>query len=292
MMTELTLRSDELEVVILPEVGGRIHRIRAFGHDLLRTPDDPATHGAEPFFWGAYVMAPWCNRAAPGPTVIAGRRVDLAPNFADGTAIHGLISSSPWVRRGDSELATRCNVDAWPWPFEVHQASSVAGATLELEYRLVNLDADAPMPAGLGLHPWFTRPIEVRLPAERAYASNTESPPVPAPVDGDLDLRALGPPSDGLDGTWTGLADPLVELTWPDAGVRAEIRIETDAPATLVAMATPPRLEAIAVEPQTHGPDPFRRLAAGEPDPPALLPPGAALRLAIRMTAERVGGMA
>ena len=39
---ELVLRSDELEVVILPELGGRIHRLRAFGTDLLRTPPDPA----------------------------------------------------------------------------------------------------------------------------------------------------------------------------------------------------------------------------------------------------------
>lgn len=292
-MTELTLRSNELEVVILPQVGGRIHRIRAFGRDLLRTPDDPAMHGSEPFFWGAYVMAPWCNRAAPGPTEIAGRRANLAPNFADGTAIHGLVSSAAWVRRGEAELATRCDGgDAWPWPFEVHQTASLAGTTLALEYRLVNLDPDAPMPAGLGLHPWLRRPVEVRLPAERAYASNTQSPARPGPVTGNLDLRGLASPADGLDGTWTGLTDAHVELAWPDAGVRAKIRIETDAPGTLVAVATPPGLDAIAVEPQTHGPDPFRRLAAGEPDPPTLLPPGASMRLALRMTAERIGGAA
>jgi aldose 1-epimerase len=292
-MTELTLRSDELEVVILPQVGGRLHRIRAFGQDLLRTPDDPAMHDAEPFFWGAYVMAPWCNRAAPGPKEMAGRRVNLAPNFPDGTAIHGLVSSAPWVRRGDAELAIRCDSgDAWPWPFEVRQAARLAGATLELEYRLVNLDADAPMPAGLGLHPWFRRPVEVLVPAERVFAANTGSPPEPSAVAGELELRTLAPPADGLDGTWTGLTAPRIELAWPKAGVAAEIGIETDAPGALVAVATPSGLDAIAVEPQTHGPDPFRRLAAGEPDPPALLPPGASMRLAIRVTAERIGGAA
>ncbi len=230
-MAELALHSDELEVVILPAAGGRIHRIRAFGADLLRTPSVHATHDREPFFWGAYVMAPWCNRVAPGPTQVAGRVVDLAPNFADGTAIHGLVSSAPWVRRG-AELAIRCDAtDAWPWPFEVHQAASLSGATLELEYRLVNLDPEAPMPAGLGLHPWFRRPVEVRLPAELAYASNTASPPTPVPVARDLDLRALAPPADGLDGTWSGLTDPRVELAWPEAGIRAVLTIETDAPA-------------------------------------------------------------
>ena len=291
-MTQLTLRTDQLEVVMLPQVGGRIHRIRAFGEDLLRTPDDPATHDAEPFFWGAYVMAPWCNRAAPGQREVAGRRVNLAPNFPDGTAIHGLVSSAPWVGER-AELAIRCDaVDAWPWPFEVRQAASLAGATLELEYRLRNLDSEAPMPAGLGLHPWFRRPVAVRLPAERVYASNIQSPPEPAPVSGDLELRALAPPADGLDGTWAWLTEPQVELIWPDAGVRAVMEIATDSPDALVAVATPPGLDAIAVEPQTHGPDPLRRLAAGEPDAPVLLPPGATLRLGIRLTAGRVGGAA
>ena len=288
-MAALTLRSDELEVVILPEDGGRIHRIRAFGADLLRTPIDPGAHDLEPFFWGAYVMAPWCNRAAPGPMEVAGRRIDLAPNFPDGSAIHGLVSSAPWVGHG-TELSIRSGaMDAWPWPFEVRLASSLAGATLELEYRLTNLDPEAPMPAGLGLHPWFRRPVELRLPAERVYASNTDSPPEPAPVAGDLELRLLAPPAGGLDGTWTRLTDPQLELAWLDAGVRAVMTIETDAPAALVAVATPPGLDAIAIEPQTHGPDPFRRLAAGEPDPPALLPPGASLRLAIRVSVERIG---
>lgn len=285
---ELILRSDELEVVILPDVGGRIHRIRAFGTDLLRTPDDPSRHGAEPFFWGAYVMAPWCNRAAPGPMETARRRVNLEPNFPDGTAIHGLVHAAPWVRRDDGELAIACDAaDAWPWPFEVRQRATLAAATVDVEYTLVNLDPDAPMPAGLGLHPWFTRPVEVRLPAEWAYASNTGSRPEPAAVDGDLDLRVLAPPSVGLDGTWTGLIKPRIELAWPETGIRATLAIETDAPRVLVAVATPPSLDAIAVEPQTHGPDPFRRLAGGEPDPPVLLPPGASMRLAIRLTTRQ-----
>jgi aldose 1-epimerase len=288
----LVLGGGELEAVILPELGGRIHRIRAFGEDLLRTPVDPAAHASEPFLWGAYVMAPWCNRAAPGPMELAGRRVNLAPNFPDGTAIHGLVSSALWVRQPGGELAIRRDADhAWPWAFEVRQRASLAGSTLELAYVLVNLD-DAPMPAGIGLHPWFRRPLRLRLPAERAYASNSDSPPEPAPVGGDLDLRTGAPPPDGLDGTWSGLAEERVELTWPASGMRLALAIETDAPSALVAVATPAGINAIAVEPQTHGPDPFRRLATGEPDPPMLLPPGASVRLTIRLTPERIGAAA
>jgi galactose mutarotase-like enzyme len=287
---QLALRSDELEVVILPEFGGRIHRIRAFGEDLLRTPDDPATHGTEPFFWGAYVMAPWCNRAAPGPVDLAGRVTNLAPNFPDGTAIHGLVSSAPWARRGEAEVVVRLDAGAaWPWPFEVEQSARLGEGTLDMEYRLVNLDAEALMPGGLGLHPWFLRPIEVQVPAERAYATNSGSPREPTPVAGEDDLRALASPADGLDATWTALARPRIELRWPGSGIRATLDVQTDAGGVLVALASPPGLDAIAVEPQTHGPDPLRRLAAGEPDPPALLAPGASMSLTVRISVARDG---
>ena len=65
-MEELRFGAEALEVIVLPQVGARLHRLRAFGHDLLRTPPDPGTHATDPYFWGAYVMAPWCNRILPG----------------------------------------------------------------------------------------------------------------------------------------------------------------------------------------------------------------------------------
>ena len=287
-LSEVILRSGTMEVVILPDIGGRIHRIRAFGRDLLRTPDDPAVHAVDPFFWGAYIMSPWCNRATTGATVLAGREVTLAANFPDGTAIHGLVSSARWAQRSTGELVYVVGSgDGWPWAFEVSQTASLIGATLTLEYRVRNLD-DAPMPAGIGLHPWFRRPVQIRLPAEAVYSTNVDSPSHPTRVTSTRDLRSLGPPADGLDDTWTQMAEPRVELAWPGSSLQATIEAETDA-GLLVAVASPPALDAIAVEPQTHGPHPFRRLAAGEPDPPVLLPPNASLRLGLRLTVRHLG---
>ncbi len=94
-------------------------------------------------------------------------------------------------------------------------------------------------------------------------------------------------PADGLDGTWTALAAPRIELAWPEAGVVAGIDVEADS--LLVAVATPPHLDAVAVEPQTHGPDGLRRLANDEPDPLTLIAPGETLRLGLRLTFERAG---
>lgn len=281
---EVVLRSDQLEVVLLPELGARLHRLRAFGHDLLRTPEDPAGHRADPFFWGAYVMAPWCNRVRPGPVEVAGRTVDLAPNFEDGSAIHGQVSARPWTVEPDGSLRTSGGGDGWPWPYEVVCHASVEGPTLTLAYRLTNR-SDGVMPAGLGLHPWFRRPLEVSIPAATVYPANAESPPVPAPVSGQLDLRARRQLAPNLDACWASLASPRIDLAWPERDLAARIEVETDR--LLVAAASPAHLDAVAVEPQTHGPDALRRLLAGEPDALTMLAPGQSLALVVCLTAER-----
>lgn len=282
---ELVLRSDELEVVLLPELGARIHRLRAFGTDLLRTPADPGHHAADPFFWGGYVMAPWCNRARTGPMLIAGRTVDLPANFPDGSAIHGQVFARPWSVRADDSLHVTGGGDGWPWPYEVVARVTVEGPTLICDYRLVNR-SDGPMPAGIGLHPWFRRPVALRVPAATVYPENAESARDPIPVAGAHDLRIASLPDADLDGTWTALAAPRVELAWPQDEIAASI--EVDAERTLVAVATPGHLDAVAVEPQTHGPDGLRRLEHGEPDAMSLLPGGESLSLTVRITVERV----
>jgi aldose 1-epimerase len=278
----LRFGGDALEAVILPEVGARIHRLRAFGHDLLRTPPDPATHLADPYFWGAYPMAPWCNRIAPGPVTVAGRIVDLSRTFPDGSAIHGQVSSRPWAY-SDGTLRITGGGDGWPWPYEVVARVAVDGPTLTLDYELLNR-SDAAMPGGIGIHPWFRRPVQLRVDAATAYASNSGSPAIAEPLRDGLDLRTLCPPATDLDGTWVVAAPATIELAWPEVGLRATI----DANTSCVAVATPSDLDAIAVEPQTHGPDGLRRLINGEPDALALLAPGEALRLEVRLTVERV----
>jgi aldose 1-epimerase len=283
----LVLVGDDVEVTLLPEHGARLHRVRAFGVDLLRTPDEVEAHESDPFFWGAYVMAPWCNRIVPGPVRVAGRTVDLAPNFPDGTAIHGLVAARPWQLDGDGTLRAVGGGDDWPWAFEVSLLATVEGRTLTLAYALANR-SDAPMPAGLGLHPWFRRPLELRVPAAVVYAANSGSSPEPEPVHDDVDLRTAGPPPPGLDVTFATVDPPAIGLAWPEAGIHATLEAAT-AGSTLVAVATPPDLDAVAVEPQTHGPDGLRRLLRGERDALRILEPGAEMTLELRLTVERDG---
>ena len=284
-MEELRFTDGDVEVVVLPELGARIHRIKAFGRDLLRTPDDPAVHAREPFFWGAYVMAPWCNRIAADPVVVAGRRVSVESNFPDGTAIHGQVYLRPWTRQDDGSLAIKAGGDGWPWPYEVRLQVEVADATARLELSLVNR-SDQPMPAGLGLHPWFRRPIEVAIRADRVYTPNSATPPEPDPVGGPYDLRDVGPMANDLDATWLDLAEPPVEIRWPEPGISATMRI--DSPTRYVVAASPSDVDAIAVEPQTHVPQGLRRLQNGEPGGLTMLDPGQTLRLRVDLAFEEL----
>jgi aldose 1-epimerase len=282
-MRELVLGDGPLEAVLLPEVGARLHRLRAFDQDLLRTPADPGDHLRDPFFWGGYVMAPWCNRLAAGSTVVGGRSVRLTANFADGSAIHGQVSAIPWTEVTPGAFGVRSGGDGWPWPYEVRLSALVAERVLTLRWRLTNL-ADEPMPGGLGFHPWWRRPVQVRVAAGLAYPSNVASADEPAPVSGSLDLRTLVTPADGLDGTWTDPSPGTVELSWPGLGLRATVR---STGARFMAVATPPDLDAIAVEPQTHAPDGLRRLLDGRPDGLAWLASGDSLRLDLEIEVSR-----
>lgn len=284
---EITWRTEELEVTALPAVGCRLHRIRAFGVDLLRTPAAPRRHVDEPFFWGAYVMAPWTNRADPGPTTIAGRRVDLAANFSDGTAIHGLAVDRPWERTGERTFRIEPATDGWPWPHEVTAAIELSGPSLRLAYRLTNL-ADGPMPGGLGLHPWFRRPVVVALSAAAVHPDNAASDADHVPPDGRFALDG-GPPTEGLDASWLDLEPAEVEMRWPSLGRSARMTIDAGGGPVHVAVASPPDPAAVAIEPVTHRPWALRRLANGDADAMRLLAPGEAMELVLVMEFAQEG---
>ena len=283
-MRELRISDGPIEVVVLPELGARLHRLRAFGHDLLRTPADQATHAGDPFYWGSYVMAPWCNRIEAGAVAVGSRQVALASNFPDGSAIHGQVYARPWDVLEDGSLRIRAGGDGWPWAYEVTQRIEVLDGLVRIGLALTNL-ADDPMPAGLGIHPWFRRPLLLAIRADAVFRSNTPTAPRPEPVSGSLDLREVGAMADDLDATWSDLAEPPVELRWPDRHVRAVMRAA--APTTYVVAASPAQIDAIAVEAQTHAPQGLRRMLNGEPGGLTALESGGTLRLDVELAFDR-----
>jgi aldose 1-epimerase len=278
------IAAGEIECAVLPEVGARLHNLRAFGHELLRVPDRNSKHVEEPFLWGAYTMAPWCNRLTVGPTPVGGRLVDLHPNFDDGTAIHGQVYARPWSVLSATAFTITGDGNGWPWPYEVAAAFDISGNSLRIEQRLTNL-ADEPMPGGIGLHPWFTKPVEIEIAADHVYRNNASSAMRSAPVEGPVDMRQRSVMADDLDETWPDPADPAVRMWWPRNGVTATIRLESPAPH--ITAASPAWCDAIAVEPQTHAPEGLRRLLEGFPGAMRWIEPGDTLRQVMTFNFER-----
>jgi aldose 1-epimerase len=282
------LSGDAVDIELLPELGGRLHRLRAFGHDMLRTPDDPTEHLREPFFWGGYHMAPWCNRIAAETVTVSGHRLTPRANFTDGTAIHGRVYLAQMSVIADGVFGfDDGGDDAWPWSFSFSTVFKAYGANVAVRQRLVNRSAE-PMPAGLGFHPWFIRPVEVAINGARVYATNIQSPIVPELVVGDFQQRALRSVTPGVDATWTDVTDPPVRLYWPALGLGATVTFE--AAERHVVAAAPTEIPATAIEPQTHAPDGLRRLLNGEPGALAMLEPGAELLLDIGFSFEQISG--
>jgi aldose 1-epimerase len=274
------------EVEILPAVGARIHRIRAFGEDILRTPPQLAWHVDDPYVWGSYPMAPWCNRIAAGPSRAAGRAVDLPASFPDGTAIHGQVSRRPWDILGDARFAIDAGGDGWPWRYRVEQTVAVEDEGLRLDLGLTNR-SDSPMPAGLGIHPWFRRPVLVAIAAAAVHPSNASTEPEPRALTDDdpLNVQELTALAEGTDATWVALGRPPVRLAWPELGLAATMTVA--APSLCVTAACLPGTDGVAVEPATHAPDGLRRLERGEPDGLTRLEPGATMTMTVRLDVRR-----
>ncbi len=282
--------SDAIRAEVLPGLGARLHRLSVFGHDLLRTPDDPRTHERDPFRWGGYVMAPWCNRIEAAVTEVIGEVVDVPSNTAEGTALHGQVYVTPWEERSDGTFAVLGGGDGWPWPYETtlrvtadDDARSMA--TLTIAQALTNL-SDRPMPGGLGIHPWFLDPIEVRIASARILPSNLKAGEESQPAAGDFDLQDLRLMPVGLDATWLDPGDPAVALGWPDRGLRAVLEVASDAGICIVA-ASPADTGAVAVEPETHAPFGLQRLLDGAPNGLVWIAPGRSIHLTTRMIFER-----
>ena len=117
-------------------------------------------------------MAPWCNRVPDGHLVFGERTVKVPTNTVDdgrSSAMHGLAYDREWAVDDDGALSY-VGDDVLPWSWSARQDTTVDGATVRVALAVRN-EGDEPMPAGVGLHPWFTAEggLEVRVAADQVY---------------------------------------------------------------------------------------------------------------------------
>lgn len=208
----------ELRATIAPAEGGRLAQLDLGDGPLLR-PREQAD-STNPYGWsqwGSYPLAPWSNRIAAGRFVFDGATHQLPINFPDGTAIHGLVADVPWDVTGhDATSATlRVTTDVAPYLVTVEQRFTLHPDGLDQDLAVTN-DGDAPVPVGLGIHPWF-RSTTLTADVGSMWPAGDDCLPTgpPIPVDAGHDV------SPGEHGQ--GRVPPTIDTCFTDVGERRAV---------------------------------------------------------------------
>jgi aldose 1-epimerase len=225
--------------------GGRLASFVVDGRELL------VTRGFGPIGWGSFPMAPFAGRVRDGRFAFRGKTYQLAIEMPP-HAIHGTVLDRAWHHLDERMIGTDLGPD---WPFKGRVVQQFELHDGRLDFRL-EVQADEPMPASIGWHPWFRRrllsggggegmpvasdpPLELDLDAGSMYLRDEA---------GIATLERVDPPPGPWDDCFTALRRPPV-LRWPGF---LELTIESDCRDWVVyTMPT----DAVCVEPQSAPPD-------------------------------------
>ncbi|MDQ2914894.1 MAG: hypothetical protein M3T56_16830 [Chloroflexota bacterium] len=266
MAEVVELRSDGVVTRIDAADGGRIVSLVIAGVERILPKARARAH--EPaLYWGCYPMVPWAGRLSNGRIPTNDGEVRLRPNLPP-SAIHGLGFDKSWeiIERSDIAVTMMCELHGLGWPFggRARQTLRVGAKSLELELQVGGYTRTGP--AGLGWHPWFTRPpradIELCVNASEVLVLDVDHVPTGEVrrVTSSEDLRSGPPLGDRrLDHVYVRTKGPAL-VRWPDL----ELRIEYERNLQTVVVHTPP--EGICVEPQTMWPNAPLLAAAGVRD--------------------------
>ena len=254
----VVMRAGNVRLIVDQWQGGRMTSLRIDEREVL------LTEGWGPIEWGCYPMAPFAGRIRDGRFVFRGREVQLPRNLPP-HAIHGTVFERPWAVTSQADEHVVLTVDLGPgWPFRGRVTQSIRLGPGGLD-AILTLDAEEPMPAALGWHPWFRRHLA---------KSRGGTPTTSAEVELVVDARAMF--ERGADGLPTGALVPVHARPWDDAfkDVRTSplvrwpgaLEIELSSSAS-VWVVYDERAEGVCVEPQTAPPDAINLATAAGQEP-------------------------
>jgi aldose 1-epimerase len=217
----LILAAGPLELALAPEVGGSVAWLDHDGRPVMRR----ATEGYGDVLQAAcFPMVPYVNRIRDGRFTFRGRSVALAPMQGQRHPLHGDGWRAPWtvveVAGPAAALSFSHPASDWPWSYEASQVFALDAEGLTVTLSVTNTSQE-PMPAGLGLHPYFPCNGETILDAsvEGVWTVDAEVMPVRRePAGGRYDLARRRICGADLDNGYDGLTGRAT-LDWPDRGL-------------------------------------------------------------------------
>jgi len=224
----ITLATGDTVLTLAPDAGGGIAAFRWRGRPVMRDAEPGAVERRDPLGLSAFPLVPYSNRIASGRFDWDGRRVQLPLNMPPSPhSIHGLGWHRPWAAGGVTATTARLTyvhvADDWPWDFVATQDFVVHANGIDWVIAVTNHGA-TPMPAGLGLHPYFPNPAGTRLDARTEGWWETDAFVMPTAfvADPTTDLTdRLHPADHDTDNVFAGFGGDAT-ITWPD-GVALDI---------------------------------------------------------------------
>jgi aldose 1-epimerase len=267
----LRLRHSSIMLDIDPDRGAGVTRLAWRGTDIFRQADLDAT---SPLALSCFALVPFSNRIAGGHFAFDGRKVSIAPNVLGGTERHPLHGFG-WLARWQVEhtapdratLVHQYDGAEWLGPYRAAQSFVLRETGIDWSMTLANMSA-APMPVGLGLHPYFPR-AGAALHLDVAGCWDVDDDRLPT------QWRALDAPPAWFEGgtidtVFTGRIGPVV-IDWPTH--RLTMTPDTALAETVVYV--PEGGDAFCVEPVSHATDAVNRGGM------RVLSPGATWQVAI-----------
>jgi len=154
-----------------PQIGAALSRFAVRGVEIMRATPGSAIAAANVRQMACYPLVPYSNRIGEGKLLFGHKTHQLRLNFGNEVhSIHGVGWQRAWkieAQTADSlTLSLNHSPDAdWPFRFDVVQECRLLDGALVLRLRVTSRD-DAPMPVGLGFHPFFPITPETTLQAE------------------------------------------------------------------------------------------------------------------------------
>jgi aldose 1-epimerase len=249
----IQLQNHDVALQLTPKSGG-VLRFCWRGVDVFRR----AREGCAPVDLACFPMVPFAGRIDRGRFSSGGTEIQLLPSNPAADAVHALHGYG-WVREWDVVLCSQSTAKMrfrhepgdWPWSFDVEQAFSLFEDGYSHSLTLKN-GGDTPMPAGMGLHPFFPLTgAKLQLDAKRMWINDAAMLPALC-VDVDPSRQWLERAQ--LDNCMTGLSGPI-QLSWPSHNVR----IEPDSAFTFAHIYAPEGQDFFCVEPSSHMPNALNR---------------------------------
>ncbi|HUR89954.1 MAG TPA: aldose 1-epimerase [Ramlibacter sp.] len=261
----LQMSAGELRVAITPDVGGSIASFRTERKggaiDWLRPASEEGLAARNPLAMASFPLVPFCNRIRNGRAIFEGREIRFPPNHPAEQSphpLHGIGWQLPWhvasASHDEVRLFLRMTASrAWPWSFSSTLRYHLTASRLEVEIAITN-DDSAPMPAGIGHHPYFpwTPGTRITSPCTAMWKGDAEA--MPTGIEETEAVRKLREGTElrdlELDNNFTGWQHRTL-IEWPAsaAGPERMIVMEAQPPLDYFVLYCPHQYDFFCAEP-------------------------------------------